>query len=163
MGCIHFSTGHFAEALKLFQRAIDIRPGFYVAHADLKQAYVGLGRTAEAEAANRHLVGLMPNYLLQNPDDSRAKMFYAIALLEVGRREEAIAEGDTALAMSPGDSLMLYNGACLYAQLGDTKKAVATLRDAIGAGVTNYGWIKHDPDFDPIRKEPEYLELMKGQ
>ncbi|HLQ13530.1 MAG TPA: tetratricopeptide repeat protein [Steroidobacteraceae bacterium] len=163
LGRIHFSTGNFADALKLFQRAIDIKPGFYVAHADLKQAYVGLGRKAEAEATNRHLVGLMPNYLLQNPDDSRAKMFYAIALLEVDRREEAIAQGDAALAMSPGDSLMLYNGACLYAQLGETKKAVATLREAIAAGVTNYGWIKHDPDFDPIRKEPEYLEMMKGQ
>jgi len=27
LGRIHFSTGKFAEALKLFQRAIDIKPG----------------------------------------------------------------------------------------------------------------------------------------
>jgi TolB-like protein/Flp pilus assembly protein TadD len=163
LGRIHFSTGNFAEALELFQRAIDIKPAFYVAHTDLKQAYLGLGRTAEAEATSRRVAEMMPNYLLQNPDDSRARMFYAITLLEVGRREEAISEGEAALALSPGDSLMLYNGACLYTQLGETKKAIATLREAIAAGVTNFGWMKHDPDFEPIRNDPEFLELMKGQ
>jgi TolB-like protein/Flp pilus assembly protein TadD len=163
LGRIHFSTGNFAEALELFQRAIDIKPGFYVAHTDLKQAYTGLGRTAEAEATSRRVVEMLPNYLLQNPDDARARMFYAITLLEVGRREEAISEGAAALELSPGDSLMLYNGACLYAQLGETRRAVATLRDAIAAGVTNFGWMKNDPDLEPIRNDPEYLEFLKGQ
>lgn len=163
LGRIQFSTGNFAEALELFQRAIDIKPGFYVAHTDLKQAYTGLGRPAEAEVVSRRIIEMLPNYLLQNPDDSRARMFYAITLLEVGRREEAITEGAAALELSPGDSLMLYNGACLYSQLGETKRAVATLRDAIAAGVTNFGWMKNDPDLDPIRNDPEFLELVKGQ
>ena len=83
--------------------------------------------------------------------------------MEVGRRKEAIAEGDAALAVSPGDSLMLYNGACLFSRIGETKKAVATLREAIGAGVTNFGWIKNDPDFDAIRNDPEYQEMMAGK
>jgi TolB-like protein/Flp pilus assembly protein TadD len=163
LGRIQFSTGNFNEALELFQRAIDIKPGFYVAHTDLKQAYTGLGRPAEAEVVSRRIIEMLPNYLLQNPDDSRARMFYAITLLEVGRREEAITEGAAALELSPGDSLMLYNGACLYSQLGETKRAVATLRDAIAAGVTNFGWMKNDPDLNPIRNDPEFLELTKGQ
>ncbi len=28
----------------------------------------------------------MPNYLLQNPDDARARMFYAMTLAEMGRK-----------------------------------------------------------------------------
>ena len=64
---------------------------------------------------------MMPNYLLQNPDDSRARMFFGITLLETGDRERAIT-----------------------------------------AGVTNYVWMKHDPDFDPIRNDPEFIELMQG-
>jgi len=162
LGRIQFSTGNFAEALELFRRVIEIKPGFYMAHSDLKQTYTGLGRTAEAEAVSRKVLELLPNYLLQNPDDARARMFYAITLLEVGRREDAIAEGTAALELSPGDSVMLYNGACLYSRLGDTKRAVATLRQAVAAGVTNFGWMKHDPDFDPIRNDPEFVELMQG-
>ena len=104
----------------------------------------------------------MPNYLLQNPDDSRARMFYAHALLKAGQKEQAITEGAAALELSPGDSLMIYNGACLYAQLGDTRKAITMLREAVAAGVVNFAWMKHDPDLDPLRDNPEFLELMKG-
>jgi Flp pilus assembly protein TadD len=116
----------------------------------------------EAAAVSRQIVEMMPNYLLQNPDDSRARMFYAITLLELGRRDEAIKEGNAAIELSPGDSVMLYNGACLYSRLGDKQKAIATLKEAIAAGVTNYGWMKHDSDFDPIRNEPEFIALMEG-
>jgi TolB-like protein/Flp pilus assembly protein TadD len=163
LGRIQFSTGNLAEALALFERVIEIKPGFYMAHSDLKQTYVGLGRNVEAEAVSRKCLELLPNYLLQNPDDARARMFYAITLLEVGRNGEAISEGTAALEMSPGDSVMLYNGACLYSRLGEKQRAIDTLRQAIAAGVTNFGWMKHDPDFDPIRNEPGFLELMQGQ
>jgi TolB-like protein/Tfp pilus assembly protein PilF len=163
LGRIQFSTGNLSEALGLFQRVIEIKPGFYMAHSDLKQTFTGLGRTAEAQAVSRKVLELLPNYLLQNPDDARARMFYAITLLEVGRRDEAIAEGTAALELSPGDSVMLYNGACLYSRLGETRRAVATLRQAVAAGVTNFGWMKHDPDFDPIRNDPEFIELITGQ
>ncbi len=162
LGRIKFSTGSFSEALELFHRVIAIKPGFYVAHSDLKQTYEALGLAAEAEATSRQLLEMMPNYLLQNPDDSRARMFFGITLLETGDRERAIAEGAAALELSPGDSVMLYNGACLYSRLGETRRAVATLREAIAAGVTNYAWMKHDPDFDPIRNDPEFIELMQG-
>jgi TolB-like protein/Flp pilus assembly protein TadD len=161
LGRIQFSTGKLAEALESFQRVIDIKPDFYMAHSDLKQTYTGLGRAAEAEAVSRKVLELLPNYLLQNPDDARARMFYAITLLEVGRRDEAIAEGTAALESSPGDSVMLYNGACLYSRLGEKRRAIDTLRQAIAAGVTNFGWMKNDPDFDPIRDDPEFVALME--
>jgi TolB-like protein/Flp pilus assembly protein TadD len=161
LGRINFTTGKFAEALELFQKAIDIKPGFYAAHLDLKQAYDGLGRTAEAKAATEKALEIMPNYLLQNPDDARAKMLYAVTLAEVGRKEEAISEGAAALDLAPGDSLMLYNGACLYAQLGEKKQAVATLRDAIAAGVTNFQWMMNDPDLYSLHDDPEFMVLAK--
>ena len=40
-----------------------------------------------------------------------------------------------------------------------TRKAIDTLRQAIAAGVTNFGWMRHDPDFEPIRNEPDFIEL----
>jgi TolB-like protein/Flp pilus assembly protein TadD len=163
LGRIQVSTGNFAEALPLFQRVIDLKPNFYVAHSDLKMTYEGLGRMDEALQVSRQILGMMPNYLLQNPDDSRARMFYAITLLELGRRDEAIKEGNAAIELSPGDSVMLYNGACLYSRLGDKQKAIATLKEAIAAGVTNYGWMKHDSDLDAIRNEPEFIALMQDE
>jgi Flp pilus assembly protein TadD len=89
-------------------------------------------------------------------------MLYAVTLAEAGRRDEAIAEGAAALELAPGDSLMLYNGACLYAQLGEKQKAIATLRDAIAAGVTNFQWMLNDPDLYSLHDDPEFIELSKG-
>jgi tetratricopeptide (TPR) repeat protein len=150
------------EALELFQRAIAIKPGFYIAHIDVKQTLASLGRTEEAKAAISKIMEILPNYLLQNPDDARAKLFYAITLNELDRKDEAIAESAAALALAPGDSLMLYNCACLYAQLGEKKRAVATLRDAIAAGVTNFQWMIRDPDLNCLHDDPEFMELSKG-
>lgn len=164
LGRIHLSTGKPAEAEPHCRRVIELKPGFYVAHADLRMAYQALGRISEAEELSHKLADeLVPNYLLQNPDDARARMFLAISLSEVGRREDAIREGATALELSPGDSVMLYNGACLYAQLGEKRQAIATLRQAISAGVENYGWMKNDTDLDPLRDDPEFKELMEGK
>ncbi len=160
---IHFSTGDFTSAVELLQRVIDIKPGFYTAYADLAQTYQGLGRIAEGDATSRQLLEMMPNYLLQNPDDARARMFYAHALLRAGQRERALSESTAALDLSAGDSLMIYNGACLYAQLGETRKALDTLREAVAAGVVNFSWMAHDPDLDPLRNEPEFIELMKDK
>jgi len=89
-------------------------------------------------------------------------MFYAIALLEVGRRAEAVAEGDAALAMSPGgfsDALQRRLPVC--AARG-TKKAVGTLREAIDAGVTNTAG-SSTTRFRSHPPRAEYLEMMQGQ
>jgi adenylate cyclase len=164
LGRIHFSTGNTEEAAKLFRRVIDLKPRFYVAYADLRLALVALGQLEEADQLSIKLAEeLLPNYLLQNPDDSRARMFFAISLSECGRREDAIREGAAALEMSPGDSVMLYNGACLYSQLGETRRAIDTLRQAIAGGTENYGWMRQDPDLAPLRDDPEFMELIEGK
>ena len=64
----------------------------------------------------RTVLAMMPNYLLQNPDDARARMFYAVTLCDVGQPDAALLEGQAAIDASPGDSVMLYNAACLYAR-----------------------------------------------
>jgi TolB-like protein/Flp pilus assembly protein TadD len=161
LGRIHFSTSRYGEALELFQKCIDLKPGFYVAHLDLRMTLVNLGRNDEANAALETVMKILPNYLLQNPDDARARMFYAMTLLELGRRDEAVVEGNAALELAPGDSLMLYNCACLYAQLGEKKKAVSALRDAVAAGVTNFQWMVRDPDLACLHDDPEFIELSK--
>ncbi len=159
LGRIHFTTGNFEKSLELFRRVMELKPGFYVAHLDAKQALVNLGRTDEVQASIRKIMEILPNYLLGNPDDARARMFYAIELVEIGRRDEALLQAEQALELAPSDSLMLYNAACLYARLGDKTKAITTLRGAVAAGVTNFQWWRHDPDLDSLRDDPDFMAL----
>jgi TolB-like protein/Flp pilus assembly protein TadD len=161
LGRIHFTTGNFEKALELFRRVIELKPSFYVAYLDAKQALVNLGRADEVRKMVGQIMEIMPNYLLQNPDDARARLFFAIELIEVGRRDEAITEAHAALELAPNDSLMLYNIACLYARLGDKPKAIAALREAVAAGVTNFQWWQRDPDLNSLRDDPEFQEMAQ--
>ena len=163
LGRIHFTNGELEQALAPFRRVIELKPGFYAAYADLAQTCAGLGRKEEAEQASRQLLELLPNYLLQNPDDSRARMYYAITLAENGLKEDAIREGDKALELSPDDPMMLYNCACLYSQLGEVDRAVDTLRQAIAGGYENFGWMKHDPDLNALREHPGFIAMVDGK
>ena len=163
LGRIHFSTGDFEKALALFKRVIELKPGFFSAYSDLAQTCEGLGRIEEAQVARRQVLELLPNYLLQNPDDARARMYYALALVINGQRDDALREGTKALELSADDPMMLYNCACLYARLGESPRAVDTLRQAIAGGYENFGWMKHDPDLDPLRGNADFVALLAGR
>ena len=163
LGRIYFTEGKFEQALELFRRVTEIKPAFYAGHLDMNQACQGLGRKEEAALAFQQLLELLPNYLLQNPDDSRARLIFAGMLAEIGRRDEALREGEKALEQSPGDPVMLYNAACMYVILGEKVRAIGTLRQAIDAGYTNLGWMKNDPDLVPLREEPEFVAMLQSR
>jgi adenylate cyclase len=163
LGRICFTEGRLDQALPLFRRVAEIKPGFYASHFDVAQTCMGLGLNDEAEAAYRQLEELLPNYLLQNPDDARARLIHATRIGVRGKVDEAIREGAKALESSPGDPVMFYNAACMYSHLGEASRAVAVLRQAIEAGYSNFGWLRNDPDFVPLRDHPEFVELMTGR
>jgi TolB-like protein/Flp pilus assembly protein TadD len=163
LGRIHFSNGENEQALSQFQRVIDIKPGFYAAYADLAQTYENLKRMDEASAAENRLLELLPTYLLQNPDDARARIFYASSLAKLGRKDDAIREGAMAVELSPGDPMMLYNCACLYATLREVEQALAALERAVASGYESFRWLAHDPDLDVLRGEPRFQALIAGR
>ena len=163
LGRIHFTNGEFAEAYELFRRVTELKPSFFSGYVDLAQSCDGLGRVEEARTARKQVSELMPNYLLQNPDDARARMYYAVVLAEMNRKEEALREGTKALEISPDDGMMLYNCACLYARLGETDKAIETLRTAQGKGYADDGWLAHDPDLDGLRDHPDFIALSRNR
>ena len=110
LGRIHFTNGELEQALALFRASSRSKPGFYAAYADLAQTCAGLGRKEEAAKAARQLLELLPNYLLQNPDDSRARMYYAITLAEngsQGRRDPRRRQGAGAEPGRSDDAVQL--------------------------------------------------------
>ena len=162
LGRIHFTNGQFEAAYDLFRRVIELKPGFISGYADLAMTCDGLERRSEARAARDQMLDRLPNYILQNPDDSRARMFYAVTLAEVGRKDDAIREGSNALEISPDDPMMLYNCACLHSRLGETQHALELLRQAISKGQLNFGWMRHDPDLAALRDNAEFIALTGG-
>jgi adenylate cyclase len=160
---IYHVTDRDRESVEPLKKAIELDPDFHTAYTQLRMVYERLGDTENFQKMVASALEALPRYLSKHPDDARSHIYYATELALVGRADEARAEAKKALDLSPGDPLMLYNAACCYARLGDNKLAVDTLKSSVAAGLEDYDWIKTDPDFNNIRNEPEYIELMKGK
>jgi serine/threonine protein kinase/tetratricopeptide (TPR) repeat protein len=160
---IYHTSDRDKEAVKALEKAVELNPDFYEAYDDLRMYYEGLGDKEKHAAVIHKLLEIYPRYLSQHPDDAYRRMAFAVALALVGRAEEAKQEGMQALELSAGDPIMMYYGACLYARLQEKQLAIEWLRSTIAAGYENYEWIKRDPDFESIRGEPGYIDLMKGK
>jgi hypothetical protein len=55
---------------------------------------------------------------------------------------------------------LLYNLACCESLAGRTADALEHLRRAIDHSERSRSYAKHDSDFDPIRDEPGFKELI---
>ncbi len=163
LGRIYYSTDREQEAIHQFRKTISLNQNFYNAYNDLIMVYERNNDKENLQKTLDEALQIIDDYLAKYPDDARAHMYHAIHLAQVNRNEEAKAAGKKALELNPGDSLMMYNAACLYSRLGDKKLALDTLKDAVAAGQKDFDWIKRDPDLNNIRSEPEYIELMKDK
>jgi len=163
LGRIYHTADRDREAVELFNKVVGINPDFYSVYSDLQIVYGRLGQKDKYDEMLHTALGVYPRYLSQHPDDARCHMFFAVDLVQVGRKDEAKLEAARALELNPNDPLMLYNAACFYAQMGESAKAVEMLRNAIAAGYPDYEWFKRDPDLDSIRNDPGYIALMKGK
>ncbi|MGA7161790.1 MAG: protein kinase [Bacteroidota bacterium] len=163
LGRTYVTTDRIREAADLFRKVIELNPDFYTAYGDIILCY---NRLEEKENVSQWLEASMtmfPRYLSLHPDDARAHIFFAVALVRSGRIDEAKIKAARAIELSPNDPLMFYNAACFYANVGDKTAALQTLKKALSSGYGFHEWIKRDPDLDNIRNEPEYIEMMKGK
>ncbi len=163
LGRIYHTIDRDRDAVTLFEKAIALNPHFHSAYGDLRMVYERLGDSENYQKILHRLLEIFPKYLSQYPDDARSRIYYATDLAQVGRNAEAKQEAAKALALSPDDPLMLYNAACCYARMGELILAVEALKSSFTAGLEDVEWTKRDPDLDAIRKEPGYIELMKGK
>jgi non-specific serine/threonine protein kinase len=64
-----------------------------------------------------------------------------------------------AMALRSNETTVLYNAACVYAQLGRKAEALEALRRAVEAGFKDRGWIRRDPDLAALHGDPEFEQL----
>jgi serine/threonine protein kinase/Flp pilus assembly protein TadD len=163
LGRIYVANDKLAKAVDLFKKVVELNPDFYTVYGDMQIAYGRLGEKENYTQTLQEGLAVYYRYLSQHPDDARAHMYLATDLVQVGRIEEAKSEAKKALELSPGDPLMLYNASCFYAQLGEKRLAIESLKNAIAIGYAEFEWLKRDTDLESIRSEPEFQELIKGK
>ncbi len=76
--------------------------------------------------------------------------------------DQAIAVLSIAAEIDPEDPDVWYNRAAAYARKGDRKRALADLRHAVEKGWKDVAGLEKDPDFETLRRDEEYQEIVKS-
>jgi hypothetical protein len=122
----------------------------------------GVKRTAFAEEPDTTIIALggTPGEAYE-PDGS--ELWAPITrLYQAGEYAEAAARGRELIEAHPAYAGLFYNVACCESLAGQASAAVDHLRRAIGMSGRFRAYAEDDSDFDPIREEPAFKELIGG-
>ncbi len=151
-----------AKAADYYVRALEVQPDDPQAPLLLQAELRTLGRMEEADKYAEMGVRRAEESVRQHPEWSRPAQLVAAVLASIGRGEEAREWMERALAIDPDDNLALYNAACTFAQLGEKERAIELLqRWAPNAGLEKRLWLRNDADFEPLRDDPRFKQILK--
>ncbi len=159
-GRLCFATGKIEKSAEMFLKASEVRLEDFQSLLLLAQSLALLGDDRKHDILKEGLHRTRKQLVL-NPTDKRALSLGASSLFENGESEEALIWINKALELYPEDSGILFNGVCLFAKVGNKVKALDLMELAIEKGSGNKEWIERDPDYDSIREEPRFKDLIK--
>ena len=151
--------------LRLTPSAFDDRAAWAIV---LAQTYRLQGDRARTRAyADSARIGFEAR-LRDAPADAQSHVFRGMALAYLGRKAEAIEEGEKAAALLP-IAKDTYTGPYvqhqlvrIYIEVGEPDKALDRLEPLLRMPYyLSPGWLRVDPTFDPLRKLPRFQKLME--
>jgi serine/threonine protein kinase len=160
LGRAYFASGRHEDDAALAQQAIEASGDDYNTYLPYINALERLGRRKEAAHFRERLTTVLQQQLERVPEDVRARILLASNLADAGLEDECVRHLQTAVALRPNDSNILYNAACTYGVLKRKADALETLKKALAAGYGNLPWMAQDPDLDCLHDEPEFRRLV---
>jgi Flp pilus assembly protein TadD len=93
------------------------------------------------------------------PGDVRIWLALGWCHKRTARLDSAIEDMQQALALEPEEALLHYNLACYFSLAGRKRSALTHLSKAIALDATYRELTESEPDFDPIRSDPQFQAL----
>lgn len=108
-------------------------------------------------------------HLQATPDDAQLHAFVGLADAYLGRKAEAIREGQRGAALLPigrdasNGPYFQHQLARIYLLVGEPEKALDQLEPLLKIPYyLSPAWLRIDPSFDPVRKNPRFMKLVAG-
>ena len=140
---------------------MELAPDLAVAKQNLAETLEMLGRTDEARSWFERALTDFDRDLPHTPDSlkagSPAERAFCAAKLE--RFDEALANLDEALRLSPDNGNCLRSAARVYAMAGNRDQAFDFIRKAVAAGYPRED-LRRDDAFKPYDDDKEFLRIL---
>ncbi len=136
----------------------------------LTQAYALRGDAGNVRTYAEEARKAIEEQLRATPNDAQQHVVLGLSLAYLGRKEEAIREGKSGVALVPV-AKDAYFGPYVQHQLvriymlaGEPEKALDQLEPLLKIPYyLSPGWLKIDPTFDPLRKNARFQKLVAGK
>lgn len=155
--------GHHEESRAMAERAIDwfdrteLPPGLAITALQLRiNVLTLLNRNAEAYVIAEQLFA-------SDPDRWRFQAAFGIEAARRGDRAKALEMSQRLAQVSDPFTMgqPSYFRASIAAQLGDRSEAIRLLQQATTRGFKDWDTLHVDINFDPIRSDPEFQEILR--
>ncbi|HYP29794.1 MAG TPA: protein kinase [Blastocatellia bacterium] len=183
-------SGQYERALSEWERLLKISPTdvvfasynrariyMYQKEYGKAEAEIAMGLAFEANHPSLRAFGAMVAYyqgeiekatlviedlLEKSPDLYSYRLFLAFCYLSRGERERAMdLIDDRVITNARVDQDIAYWLASVYALAGEKDEAIQWLERAISMGNENYPWLASDANWDGMRDDPRYREILR--
>jgi adenylate cyclase len=159
---LKFRQKQIEEAAVYWEKALTLEEGDFGSAGMLVTIYTALGKHEAAHRAAQKSLERCEKVLARDSNNGAALGHSAVALAVLGQHERSKERMEYALLIDPDNLTMRYNFACDLANyINDKDAALEMLRPAfeqMGLGLVNHA--KVDPDFDSIRDDPRFKEML---
>lgn len=149
-----YISRNFDEAIKYFNKAIQVDPGCYKAITFKGAALCFKG---DYNDGNK----LIDKALELKPDFPYCNFNKAMAYKLQKDYKNALIWFDKTISFDPQNTWSYFGKATIYSEWNDAPRAVEELRKAIGTDPGVKDAARNEKDFDNVRNDPEFVKLLK--
>jgi len=131
--------------------------------------YRYMGDNGKAEQNFEQAISILKSKIREDPNDARYRSSLGIAYAGLGRRDDAIREGELGVELLPvtkdfmGGLVMVSDLARIYVMAGEFDAAIEKLESLLTKpGAMTKHLLLLDPAWDPIRTHPGFKKLVES-
>jgi serine/threonine protein kinase/tetratricopeptide (TPR) repeat protein len=160
LGTLYYIEGKYDKAAKMYEEALKINNNDYLTWGNLAAAYFEIPMEKEkAISTYKTAISLAKKKLEINPNDPEVISNLAGYYADTGDSLKAINMITKAVNKSPDNELVMYRAATTYEILGNRKKALYWIGQAIAKGYSR-SEIERQPELKGLIADQRYKELV---
>jgi len=163
MGTIYFFQRRYADALAMYEEAIELGVGedTHVIWANLADSYrYTPGYSEKAPEAYKSAIKLAKKELEIDTGDAQLRSSLAVFYAKSGDSQNALAEISEARRLAPNDIPIILDCVLVFEIVNQRDKAIQALREYIKRG-GSIKEVRDHPDLSGLRADPRYQKLVE--